>query len=241
MLHTAAARVAALDLGFVPGQGGMDVAGIVEGRSRAISMSSICLVPTKSTRAARQGFCRLPGYAWRPRRASGRRHSAGGRLHRKERDLCQHGGRAQMTARAVFPPGEAKEDWAIIRALSAAVGKTLPFDTLADLRKAMLQYLPASRSHRPDRAGRRRRTRCDRPGRRQRDGHGVRPGDWRLLPDQPDRARLRRDGGTSAMRGMRAAAEDAEGGGRDGRVAQSAAAQCRRLHAAWPLATVARR
>src|SRR5262249_35473795 len=43
-------------------------------------------------------------------------------------------GRVQMTARAAFPPGEAREDWAILRALSDALGASLPFDTLHDLR-----------------------------------------------------------------------------------------------------------
>ena len=42
-------------------------------------------------------------------------------------------GRAQMAARAVFPPGEAREDWAILRALSGALGQALPFDTVAEL------------------------------------------------------------------------------------------------------------
>jgi NADH-quinone oxidoreductase subunit G len=51
-------------------------------------------------------------------------------------------GRVQMTARAVFPPGEAKEDWAILRALSAPAGKTLPFDSLAQLRKALYGAFP---------------------------------------------------------------------------------------------------
>ena len=47
-------------------------------------------------------------------------------------------GRVQLAKRAVFPPGEAKEDWAILRALSADVGQTLPFDTLAQLRQALV-------------------------------------------------------------------------------------------------------
>jgi NADH-quinone oxidoreductase subunit G len=51
-------------------------------------------------------------------------------------------GRAQMTERAVFPPGEAKEDWAIIRALSAEAGHKLPYDTLSALRAAMYQSAP---------------------------------------------------------------------------------------------------
>ncbi len=47
-----------------------------------------------------------------------------------------------MTERAVFPPGEAKEDWAIVRALSAEVGQTLPYDTLTALRAAMYKTVP---------------------------------------------------------------------------------------------------
>ncbi len=45
-------------------------------------------------------------------------------------------GRPQMANRAGFPPGEARENWAILRALSAVLGKTLPFDSLAALRAA---------------------------------------------------------------------------------------------------------
>jgi NADH-quinone oxidoreductase subunit G len=46
-------------------------------------------------------------------------------------------GRAQQTVRAVFPPGEAREDWTILRALSAEIGQPLPFDTLEQLRAKM--------------------------------------------------------------------------------------------------------
>jgi NADH-quinone oxidoreductase subunit G len=52
-------------------------------------------------------------------------------------------GRAQMTARAAFAPGDAKEDWSIIRALSGHVGKTLPYDNLQALRAAMYKAVPA--------------------------------------------------------------------------------------------------
>ena len=47
-----------------------------------------------------------------------------------------------MTQRAVFPPGQAKEDWAILRALSAHAGKTLPFESLAELRALMYKSAP---------------------------------------------------------------------------------------------------
>jgi len=51
-------------------------------------------------------------------------------------------GRVQMGDRATFPPGDAREDWAILRALSATLGKTLPFDSLSGLRKALYEVHP---------------------------------------------------------------------------------------------------
>src|SRR6185312_8511193 len=51
-------------------------------------------------------------------------------------------GRPQMARRASFPPGDAREDWAIMRALSDALGKRLPYDSLAQLRKAMAAASP---------------------------------------------------------------------------------------------------
>ena len=51
-------------------------------------------------------------------------------------------GRPQMAARAGFPPGAAKENWAILRALSAELGHTLPFDSLSELRSGMFEIAP---------------------------------------------------------------------------------------------------
>ena len=51
-------------------------------------------------------------------------------------------GRSQMTARAAFPPGDAKEDWAILRALSDTLSATLPWNTLDELRAAMYKVAP---------------------------------------------------------------------------------------------------
>jgi NADH-quinone oxidoreductase subunit G len=51
-------------------------------------------------------------------------------------------GRAQIANRASFPPGEAREDWAIIRALSEALGKKLPYDSLGALRQAIFKAAP---------------------------------------------------------------------------------------------------
>lgn len=52
-------------------------------------------------------------------------------------------GRVQRGERAVFPPGDAREDWAIFRALSDVLGKRLPFDSLDQLRAAMAKAVPA--------------------------------------------------------------------------------------------------
>ena len=54
-------------------------------------------------------------------------------------------GRVQRGERAVFPPGDAREDWAILRALSEVMGATLPFDSFAGLREAMFGEVPALR------------------------------------------------------------------------------------------------
>jgi NADH-quinone oxidoreductase subunit G len=51
-------------------------------------------------------------------------------------------GRVQRGERAVFPPGDAREDWTIFRALSAVLGKPLPFDTLEQLRAEMAKDTP---------------------------------------------------------------------------------------------------
>ena len=52
-------------------------------------------------------------------------------------------GRVQRGERAVFPPGDAREDWTILRALSGMMGKTLPFDTIEELRANMATDTPA--------------------------------------------------------------------------------------------------
>ncbi len=51
-------------------------------------------------------------------------------------------GRPQLAMRAGFAPGDAKENWAILRALSAELDATLPFDSLAQLRTALIEAVP---------------------------------------------------------------------------------------------------
>ncbi|MCS6855069.1 MAG: NADH-quinone oxidoreductase subunit NuoG [Elioraea sp.] len=140
VLHTAAGRVGGLDLGFLPGPGGRDIHGILDGaRSGEIavilSLGADELDPADLGRAvlvhigthggpmASRADVILPGAAYTE----------------KEATFVNTEGRVQATERAVFPPGEAREDWKILRALSDAVGATLPYDTLEALRHRLAQ------------------------------------------------------------------------------------------------------
>jgi len=143
VLHTAAARVAGLDLGFVPRQGGLDVAGILAAAGSGkldvlfllgadeidvskLGSTFVVYQGSHGDRGAHRADVILPGAAYTEKSAT----------------YANTEGRVQMTEQAVFPPGEAKEDWKIIRALSAEVGQTLPYDTLSALRAAMYKAAP---------------------------------------------------------------------------------------------------
>lgn len=138
VLHTAAARVGALDLGFVPGEGGLDVAGMLApGALNVLFLlgadevevpagAFVVYQGTHGDRGAHRADVILPGAAYTEKSAT----------------YVNTEGRVQMTARATFPPGDAREDWAVLRALSAALGKTLPFDSLAGLRQALYAAHP---------------------------------------------------------------------------------------------------
>ena len=80
-------------------------------------------------------------------------------------------GRPQFAERAVFPPGDAREDWSILRALSDALGAKLPFDSLTQLRAALAAAHPQLVRFDHDRAGRPGRARGARGARRR-----ARPG-----------------------------------------------------------------
>ena len=189
VLHTAAARVGALDLGFTPGQGGLDAGG--DGQGRRARLLFNLGADEIDDRAGR--LRRLYRHAWRPGRASRRRHPAGRRLYGKIRPLREHGRpRAGWRLRAAFPPGDAREDWAILRALSGALGAPLPFDSLAQLRAQLVEAHPHLAQAR---------RRSSRPTRRATRGGGAAAGDGvgrttfvaadrRFLSHQSDRPRL---------------------------------------------------
>jgi len=138
ILHHAASRVAGLDLAFLPAKGGLDTAGILKAAKAGrldvlyllgadeIDMSSlgktfVIYQGSHGDAGAHRADVILPGAAYTEKSAI----------------FVNTEGRPQMTERAVFPPGEAREDWTIIRQLSAQLGAPLDYDTLAELRTAM--------------------------------------------------------------------------------------------------------
>jgi NADH-quinone oxidoreductase subunit G len=143
VLHRAASRVAGLDLGFLPGSGGVDVAGILAGcRSGAteilylLGADELDLADTGSAFVIYQGHHGDSGAACADVVLPGAAYTE------KDATWVNTEGRVQLGRRAVFPPGEAREDWAILRALSGALGRPLPFDSLAELRRAMRVAYP---------------------------------------------------------------------------------------------------
>jgi NADH-quinone oxidoreductase subunit G len=143
VLHTAAARVAGLDLGLVPGEEGRDVEAILAGAEKGdidvvyllgadeidtqrLGKAFVIYQGSHGDRGAHRADVILPGSAYTE----------------KDAIYVNTEGRPQMTARAVFPPGDAREDWKIIRALSGALGQALPFNSVAELRAKLFAACP---------------------------------------------------------------------------------------------------
>ncbi len=143
VLHTAAARVGGLDLGFLPGKGGKDAATIMAaaqtGEIKTVVLlgadeidtskfgkAKVIYIGSHGDNGAHRADVILPAAAYTEKSAT----------------YVNTEGRVQRTQRAVAPKGDAREDWAILRALSAYVGKTLPYDTLAQLRVRLGQDHP---------------------------------------------------------------------------------------------------
>lgn len=138
VLHRAAARVGGLDLGFVPGPGGRDVAGILAG-CRSGETEILYLLGADELDLADTGsaFVIYQGHHGDRGAAHADLVLPGAAYTEKDGTYVNTEGRVQLARRAVFPPGEAREDWAILRAISAALGRALPFDTLPELRRHM--------------------------------------------------------------------------------------------------------
>ena len=130
VIHTAAARVGGLDLGFVPGEGGMDAAAMLTDADVLFLLGADELDMTRRT----SGFTVYIG----THGDIGAHHAdvilPAAAYTEKSGTYVNTEGRVQMANRAGFAPGDAREDWAIIRALSDVLGHRLPFDSLNALR-----------------------------------------------------------------------------------------------------------
>jgi len=143
VLHYAAARVGGLDLGFVPRPGGRDVGGILAGcRSGDIELLYLLGADEIDTNDLGGAFVIYQGHHGDRGAANADVILPGAAYTEKDGTYVTTEGRVQLAHRAVFPPGEAREDWRIVRVLSGAIGHPLPFDTLAELRHRMWQAHP---------------------------------------------------------------------------------------------------
>ncbi|MEO0357263.1 MAG: NADH-quinone oxidoreductase subunit NuoG [Pseudomonadota bacterium] len=133
VLHTAAGRVGAMDVGAVTDGG---VAAALDGADVVYNLGSdeadvpegplVIYQGSHGDRGAHRADVILPGAAYT-----------------EEQGLFVNTeGRPQLALRAGFAPGDAKENWAIVRALSGEMDATLPFDSLTALRQAMVEASP---------------------------------------------------------------------------------------------------
>ncbi|HTO40006.1 MAG TPA: NADH-quinone oxidoreductase subunit NuoG, partial [Rhizomicrobium sp.] len=139
VLHTAASRVAALDLGFATG----DMATILDSASKG-EINFVYLLGADEFDTAKLGNAFV---VYQGTHGDAGAHRAdvilpAAAYTEKEGLYANFEGRVQRGHRAAFPPGEAKEDWAILRALSEVLGKKLPYDNLEMVRAAILADAP---------------------------------------------------------------------------------------------------
>ncbi len=143
VLHTAAARVGGMELGFVPGPDGRDIGGILRGASEG-EIDVVYLLGVDEIDMAHFGNAFI---IYQGHHGDAGAHRAdvilpGAAYTEKDATYMNTEGRPQLAQLAVFPPGEAREDWTILRALSATLGKPLAYDDLRQLRRRLYQVAP---------------------------------------------------------------------------------------------------
>ncbi len=143
VLHSSAAVTGGLETGFVPAEGGRDTSGILaaarEGALETVFLLGADEIEMDALRdcfviylgshgdaGAGRADLVLPGAAWTEQSGL----------------FVNLEGRPQVAARASFPPGEAREDWRILRALSVHLGAPLPYDDLTALRAHLFESHP---------------------------------------------------------------------------------------------------
>ena len=137
VLHHAASRVGGLDIGFVPARGGKATASIMKSSDVTFLLGAdeldmnalkgfVVYIGTHGDRGAHRADVILPASTYTE----------------KSGTYVNTEGRVQLANRAAFAPGEAREDWAILRALSSVLGEALPYDSLSQLRGNMYKEYP---------------------------------------------------------------------------------------------------
>lgn len=139
VLHTAASRVAGLDMGFLPGEGGLETSAMLSGGLDVLYLLAADEIDTAGLadtfviyqghhgdRGAHAADVILPGAAYTEKNGT----------------YVSTEGRVQFGRLAIFPPGDAREDWTIIRALAGQLGVDLGFDSLIELRQKMIEAVP---------------------------------------------------------------------------------------------------
>lgn len=144
VLHTAASRVGALDLGLTAA-GGIDailddaeanklkavfLLGADEFDSAALKKPFTVYIGTHGDEGVKQADVILPGTVYTE----------------KSGTYVNTEGRVQRSEKASKAPGDARDDWTILRALSDVIGETLPYNSLAELRMKLMAAAPASRT-----------------------------------------------------------------------------------------------
>jgi len=140
VLHTAASRVGALDLGFVPGANGKSLAHMLNG-----GVDVLWLLGADEFDTARIGADTFVIYQGHHGDAGARRADVilpGAAYTEKPGTYVNTEGRVQRGSLSVYPPGEAREDWKIVRAFSDIVGHRLPYDDIEALRARLEQVNP---------------------------------------------------------------------------------------------------
>ncbi|CAN5518757.1 NADH-quinone oxidoreductase subunit NuoG [soil metagenome] len=138
VLQSTASKVGALDIGFAPGAGSLTLADMIKAGGLDVLFSLgaddapvadgtfVVYIGTHGDRGAHRADVILPAAAYTE----------------KSGIYVNTEGRAQIANRAAFPPGDAREDWAILRALSDVLGHKLPWDSLTALRQAIFKAVP---------------------------------------------------------------------------------------------------
>ncbi len=133
VLQTAASRVGGLDLGLTPSEDGLDATDMAKATALDVLFNLgadeidvqpgafVVYIGTHGDRGAHRADVILPGAAYTE----------------KTGIYVNTEGRPQFAERAIFPPGDAREDWSILRALSDVLGATLPYDSLSQLRATL--------------------------------------------------------------------------------------------------------